>query len=403
MPLFYNISPMVYGANAKCTSHMVSSSTSCNDVQRMPAVAPISPCASEVSTTSSSAATSAPAICITGKFSNIEHKYYIDPRVLGTGNHGSVRECINRKTGQRYAVKSIRKSDPAVKPGGLAREILLLNEMKHQSIVQLVDIYEEADYVHLVTDLYEGGELFDKIVDKSSSGDDNNDVPCFAEDEAARIIHQILTAVFYMHDRDIVHRDIKPENILFETADEDSHIKIIDFGLSRKHRLGLEAPMTTIVGTPYYIAPEILRRRYDKSCDIWSVGVIAYTMLCGYPPFNGANNNQTHRSVLRGRYNFPVDEWKNISSEAMDFIQCMLQMDPRMRMTAEQALNHPWIVKHCVVKKRMMDEGWQDNSSVEVVYHQSSSKQLSMHGSSTIMGSPTRSPPRKVRMSMFGL
>eukprot|EP00579_Thalassiosira_antarctica_P023209 CAMPEP_0201987002 /NCGR_PEP_ID=MMETSP0904-20121228/91569_1 /ASSEMBLY_ACC=CAM_ASM_000553 /TAXON_ID=420261 /ORGANISM="Thalassiosira antarctica, Strain CCMP982" /LENGTH=169 /DNA_ID=CAMNT_0048541089 /DNA_START=1302 /DNA_END=1807 /DNA_ORIENTATION=- len=167
---------------------------------------------------------------ITGKFSNIEYKYHIDPRILGTGQQGSVRECIDRVTGQRYAVKSIRKSDPSVKPGGLAREIMLLQEMEDSNIIQLVDVFEDADYVHLVTDLCTGGELFDKICEKSSNSD--NGAACFAEDEAARIMYQILTAVSYMHKRGIVHRDIKPENILFEATDDDSTVKIIDFGLS---------------------------------------------------------------------------------------------------------------------------------------------------------------------------
>jgi len=255
-------------ANFNCTSHMVSSITSYYDEQQMPVAVPISQSTSEESTTSSSA--SAPAVCITGKFSNIEYRYHIKPLVLGQGHHGSVQECIDRTTGQRFAVKSIRKSDPAVKRSQLACEIKLLKEMKHRSIVQLVDVFEDADYVYLVTDLFEGGELFDKIVEKSSN--DNSDIVCFAEDEAARIMYQLLTAVSYMHKRNIVHRDIKAENILFETENEDSPVKIIDFGLSRKHRSGRQRPMTTAVGTPYYVAPEVLRRRYDKSCDIWSVG-----------------------------------------------------------------------------------------------------------------------------------
>ena len=113
-------------------------------------------------------------------------------------------------------------------------------------------------------------------------------------------MHQLLTAVSYMHKKGVVHRDIKPENILFTSTDQDSPIKIIDFGLSRKHNSTKKSsPMTTVVGTPYYIAPEVLHRKYDKTCDLWSMGVIAYIILCGYPPFNGRDNDETHRCVMR--------------------------------------------------------------------------------------------------------
>ncbi|KAL7531110.1 hypothetical protein ACHAXR_003852 [Thalassiosira sp. AJA248-18] len=354
---------------------------------------------------------------ITGKFSNIEYKYHIDPRVLGTGHHGSVRECIDRTTGIRYAVKSICKTDPQVKPSGIAREIALLREMKPCSIViQLVDVFEDAQYVHLVTDLCEGGELFDKICERASNSD--NGAVCFAEDETAKIMHQILTAVSCMHKRGIVHRDIKPENILFETAEDDSPVKIIDFGLSRKHYAKLDAPMRTVVGTPYYIAPEVLRRRYDKTCDLWSTGVIAYILLCGYPPFNGANNNQTHKSVLKGRYSFPEEDWKDVSQEAKDFIVRMLQMDPKKRMSVEQALNHPWLVKHNVNTDVLMrqEEEVQERSSVEVVYNETPPRkrnlsvtqpsrmvQPSRTGFTTTRGVCGSPPRRRVRMSMFGL
>mmetsp|Transcript_45620 Transcript_45620/g.95764 ORF Transcript_45620/g.95764 Transcript_45620/m.95764 type:complete len:418 (+) Transcript_45620:281-1534(+) len=328
----------------------------------VPAAAPlsVSPCVSEESSASPS------PINITGRYSNIEYKYHIDHRVLGTGHHGSVRECIDRMTGERYAVKSIRKSDPAVNPRGLAREIAFLREVKHPGIVQLVDVFEDADYVHLVTDLCEGGELFDEIVYKSNT---ENGSLCFTEEEASRVIYQILRAVSYMHEQNIVHRDIKPENILYEAFDEDSPIKIIDFGLSRKHYHGQEPPMTSLVGTPYYIAPEVLSKKYDRSCDLWSVGVITYILLCGYPPFNGSNNKEVYNSVRRGRLSFPSCDWSSSTRDAREFIRKLIHRDPQRRMTAEQALNHRWIVKHNRnIDSMVSDEERQDNSSVEVVF-----------------------------------
>jgi len=326
----------------------------------LPTLAPISPCHSETSSISTAFNS------ITGKFSDIEYKYDIDPQVLGSGYQGSVRECIDRATGERYAVKSIQKSDPAVKPGGLAREIALLQEMKHRRIVRLVDVHEDAEYVHLVTDICKGGELFDKILEKSSNSD--NGAACFAEDEAARIVHQILTAVSYMHKRGVSHRDLKPENIIFETAEEDSPIKIIDFGLARKHNGSTKTHRTrSIAGTSYYIAPEVLRKNYSKSCDLWSVGVIVYVLLCGYPPFNGTNDSAVHAAVRRGRYCFPSTEWSGVSRQARDFVRMLLKKDPKKRMTVGQALNHPWIVKHANTDVVVNDENRQDNSTVESV------------------------------------
>lgn len=356
----------------------------CTVAPRMVSVDPtVTSCTSEESSDASAAATS-----ITGKFSDIGKKYRVDERVLGTGHHGSVRSCTNRITGQKYAVKTICKNDQAVKPGGLAREIMLLHEMKHESILQLVDVFEDAEYVHLVTHLCSGGELFDKIVEKSSS---NNGAACFTEEEAASILHQLLTAVSYMHTHDVVHRDIKPENILFETSDKDSPIQVIDFGLAR-HHFDHEPPMTTVLGTPYYIAPEVLRNKYDKSCDLWSVGVIAYILLCGYPPFNGNNNDETHRAVSHGVYYFPSREWKGTSRESRDFIRQLLKMDPSKRMTAEEALNHPWIVRHNASSgtEKMIDEERQDKSSEEDVHVKRS-------------GKSRKGIRRKLRISMFGV
>jgi serine/threonine protein kinase len=217
----------------------------------------------------------------------------------------------------------------------LQREVQLLSVMNHENIMKMVDCYEDDDYIHIVTEKYTGGELFDKIIDNT------NQDGCLSEMEAARIIRQLLSAISYLHENDIVHRDIKPENILFESNDQDSSIRLIDFGLSRTHSQD-DAPMSSPVGTCYYMSPELLKGEYNRSTDIWSIGVIAYILLCGYPPFNGNDDRDIVRAIQRGHYTF-VDGWDGVSIEALDFIKCLLKRDPRRRLTAEEALAHPWL------------------------------------------------------------
>ena len=339
----------------------------------------------------SSVVTAAPH-SITGTYSQIEHKYHIEKdQVLGTGFNSSVKVGVDRQTGKRYAVKSIHKGDPSVHLQDLHREVELLREVKHENVVQLKDVYEDENWVHIVTELCEGGELFDRIVQnkKKSPG-----AGCFPEGEAAKVLRQILTAVAYLHENDIVHRDIKPENLVFETKEESSAIKLIDFGVARKHyEDSLERHMSTCVGTSYFIAPEVLREKYDKSCDLWSVGVVAFIMMCGYPPFNGKRNKEVCAAIKRGKYHFDSQQWKGVSKEAKDFIRRLLQANPKKRMTPEQALNHPWLVKHAVMKAEVQP----NNSCVEVVLkkHRSKGVALPFGGVKQRKG--------KMRLSMFRL
>ena len=319
---------------------------------------PISPCHSiDADSTNSIAYAVSAAVREKVTFSNdIESTYYIESKVLGTGRFGSVREAYHKTSGMRCAVKSIRKDHPSIEPGAIAREITSLLEMKnHPSIAQLVDVFEDAEYVHIVTDLCTGGELYDSIVQHATTNSldcntSSHRTCCFPEDKAARLIYQLLDAVAYLHSHNIVHRDLKPENILLQTTDVDSPIKIIDFGMAREHNVD-ESPMTRCLGTPYYIAPEVLRKNYDRMCDLWSVGIITYILLCGYPPFNGDDNKTIHAAILKGKYRFPVREWKGTSKEAREFIRRLLQVDTRKRMTAEEALRHPWIVNAVVVRE----------------------------------------------------
>jgi serine/threonine protein kinase len=286
--------------------------------------------------TASTASTSASEACfpVLGHYSDITIDYTVSNLVFGSGHYGTVRQCIHRATGQRYAVKSIEKAR-VNRMDDLQREVQLLSVMNHENIMKMVDCYEDDDYIHIVTEKYTGGELFDKIIDNT------NQDGCLSEMEAARIIRQLLSAISYLHENDIVHRDIKPENILFESNDQDSSIRLIDFGLSRTHSQD-DAPMSSPVGTCYYMSPELLKGEYNRSTDIWSIGVIAYILLCGYPPFNGNDDRDIVRAIQRGHYTF-VDGWDGVSIEALDFIKCLLKRDPRRRLTAEEALAHPWL------------------------------------------------------------
>lgn len=180
--------------------------------------------------------------------------------MLGSGHYGSVRECVSRIDRNWYAVKSIDKSK-ITRLDHLKREVYLLAKLDHEHIIKMVDCYEDENFVHIITEMYTGGELFDKIIHNTTSRG------CFSEAKAASIIKSVLEAVAYLHANEIVHRDIKPENILFESKEEDSPVKLIDFGLSRRHQQG-EALMSNSVGTAYYMAPELLKGAYDKACDV---------------------------------------------------------------------------------------------------------------------------------------
>lgn len=289
-------------------------------------------------------------ICpVTGIIRNISSDYHIYSTVLGKGHYGCVRECEHLRDKKSphsstkiYAVKSVDKSKIR-RLDHLQREVQLLDKMDHVGIMKMVDCYEDAQYLHIVSERYTGGELFDKISEYTTP------TGCFSERKSAGIIKSLLEAVAYLHENDIVHRDIKPENILFKSTSasnrEDSvaDIKLIDFGLSRMHRPEVDAPMTNPVGTAYYMSPELLKGKYDKSCDVWSIGTIVYILLCGYPPFNGDTDPDIFDCIKKGDFGFPEEAWSTKSEDAKNFIKLLLRMDPKSRLTAEEALDHAWI------------------------------------------------------------
>lgn len=278
---------------------------------------------------------------ITDALSDVRVKYHVNPKELGHGHYGIVRKCMNRETKEWFAIKSIKKAKIS-KYEVLIREIEILKEVDHPNIIKLVEIHEDAKYLHLITELCTGGELFDRIVKKTQTVEGH-----FSEHDAAYLVRDILDAINYCHtEKKIVHRDLKPENFLYLTEDEDSPIKIIDFGLSRfdDQSSGI---MKTKVGTPYYVAPEVLNRHYTKFCDMWSIGVITYILLCGYPPFYGDSDTQIFSSVRAGKFDFPSPDWDDISEQAKNFIANLLRMVPEERLSASAALNHKWITQNC--------------------------------------------------------
>ncbi|KAI9343946.1 kinase-like domain-containing protein [Obelidium mucronatum] len=255
-------------------------------------------------------------------------------RTLGEGSYAVVKEAVI-ETGERFAAKVISKRLMAGKEDSILNEIDILKRVSkgHRNIVTLHDYFETPNNLYLVMDLCTGGELFDRIVERGS----------FYEEDAADIVKTILSATAYLHANHVVHRDIKPENILFRSKDSNELV-LADFGLSKIANAN-ESNLKTLVGTYGYIAPEILRQKgYTSSVDIWSIGVIAYFLLSGYTPFNGDNMLQ---DILDGRYAFqPYEYWVDISQLAQDFITRTVMLDPRKRMSAEDALEHPWILDY---------------------------------------------------------
>ncbi|XP_048862520.1 calcium/calmodulin-dependent protein kinase type 1D isoform X1 [Brienomyrus brachyistius] len=252
--------------------------------------------------------------------------------VLGTGAFSEVVLAQEKTTGKMFAVKCIPKKALKGKESSIENEIAVLRKIKHENIVALEDIYESSNHLYLIMQLVSGGELFDRIVEKGF----------YTEKDASTLIRQVLDAVNYLHKMGIVHRDLKPENLLYFNPQDESKIMISDFGLSKMEGTG--DVMSTACGTPGYVAPEVLAQKpYSKAVDCWSIGVIAYILLCGYPPFYDENDSKLFEQILKADYEFDAPYWDDISDSAKDFISSLMEKDPEKRFTCEQALRHPWI------------------------------------------------------------
>ncbi|KAH7306731.1 hypothetical protein KP509_22G027200 [Ceratopteris richardii] len=264
---------------------------------------------------------------------DITEKYVLG-KELGRGEFGITYLCTDRQSQGVFACKSIskRKLKTAVDIEDVRREVIIMHHLPpHPNIVGLKAVYEDDNTVHLVMELCEGGELFDRIVARGH----------YHERAAANVTRTIVEVVQACHKSGVIHRDLKPENFLFANKKENSPLKAIDFGLSVFFKPGEK--FSEIVGSPYYMAPEVLKRNYGPEVDVWSAGVILYILLCGVPPFWAETEQGVAQAILRGIIDFRRDPWPRVSEKAKSLVRQMLEPDPRRRLTAQQVLDHPWL------------------------------------------------------------
>ncbi|KAJ6893038.1 hypothetical protein NC652_027135 [Populus alba x Populus x berolinensis] len=271
---------------------------------------------------------------ILGKpFEDIKQHYTLG-KELGRGQFGVTYLCTENSTGHTYACKSILKRKLVNKNDkeDMKREVHIMQDLSGQpNIVEFRGAYEDRQSVHLVMELCAGGELFDRIIAKGH----------YSERDAAKICREIVNVVHACHFMGVMHRDLKPENFLLSSKAEGAKLKATDFGLSVYIEEG--KVYRDIVGSAYYVAPEVLRRSYGKEIDIWSAGVILYILLSGVPPFWAENEKGIFDAILQGDIDFESDPWPSISNSAKDLVRRMLTQDPKKRITSAQVLEHPWI------------------------------------------------------------
>uniref|UniRef100_A0AAZ3SPE5 calcium/calmodulin-dependent protein kinase n=1 Tax=Oncorhynchus tshawytscha TaxID=74940 RepID=A0AAZ3SPE5_ONCTS len=259
---------------------------------------------------------------------------------LGKGAFSVVRRCVKKSSGQEFAAKIINtKKLSARDHQKLEREARICRLLKHSNIVRLHDSISEEGFHYLVFDLVTGGELFEDIVAREY----------YSEADASQCINQILESVQHIHQHDIVHRDLKPENLLLASKMKGAAVKLADFGLAIEVQ-GDQQAWFGFAGTPGYLSPEVLRKdAYGKPVDIWACGVILYILLVGYPPFWDEDQHKLYQQIKAGAYDFPSPEWDTVTPEAKNLINQMLTINPSKRITADQALKHPWICQRSTV------------------------------------------------------
>ncbi|GMJ09498.1 calcium-dependent protein kinase 20 [Hibiscus trionum] len=262
------------------------------------------------------------------KTENMKDLYSVG-RKLGQGQFGTTFLCVEKGTGKEFACKSIakRKLISSNDLEDVRREIHIMHHLAgHPNVIQIIGAYEDAVAVYVVMELCAGGELFDRIIQRRH----------YTERKAAALTRIIVGVVQACHSLGVMHRDLKPENFIFVNQEEEAPLKTIDFGLSMFFKPG--QIFNEVVGSPYYVAPEVLLKHYGPECDVWSAGVIIYILLCGVPPFWDETEHGIFEQVLRGQPDFTAEPWPSISNSAKDLVRRMLVKDPKKRLTAYEVL-----------------------------------------------------------------
>lgn len=275
-------------------------------------------------------------------------KKYTFGKELGRGEFGITHECTDNESGEKFACKTISKLKlkTEIDVEDVRREVEIMRKLpKHPNIVKYKEVFEDKEAVYLVMELCEGGELFDRIVAKGH----------FTERRAALVTKTILEVVKVCHENGVIHRDLKPENFLYASSDENAPLKAIDFGLSIFFKPGQR--FNEIVGSPYYMAPEVLRRNYGSGVDVWSAGVILYILLCGVPPFWAESEGAIAHAIIKGEVDLERDPWPKISKEAKDLVRDMLEKNPYVRISVDEVLAHDWIQNANKVSDVSLGEG----------------------------------------------
>mmetsp|Transcript_5337 Transcript_5337/g.13642 ORF Transcript_5337/g.13642 Transcript_5337/m.13642 type:complete len:402 (-) Transcript_5337:84-1289(-) len=280
-------------------------------------------------------------------------------KTLGSGSFATARVATSKETGQKVAVKTLMRNHDNFDKDLLEHEIAVMKKLDNEYCIRLIEVMEDSKAVHLVEELATGGELFDRIVE----------IKHFSEADCAKVIKQVMMGIAHMHSLGACHRDLKPENLLMLSGDkkDDGYmkVKIADFGLSSLRPVQ-DASMSTVCGTPDYLAPEVImiaaegprsRRRYDAKVDVWAVGVISYTMICGYPPFWSENMAEMLHLIKHGEYTFDGPSWATVTQETKDFVSFLLTTDPKKRPTSEECLKHPFLTSSQLSSSALDNQG----------------------------------------------